>query len=68
VSLLALNRIRLADGHSTSLVVELLAWLFRTLGDATRLRLLELLLEEGELHQMELVQRLGATQAGSRST
>ncbi|HSH59876.1 MAG TPA: metalloregulator ArsR/SmtB family transcription factor [Acidimicrobiales bacterium] len=42
---------------------ELLARLFRALGDATRLRLLELLLEEGELHQMELVRRLGATQA-----
>ncbi len=41
---------------------ELLARLFRALGDATRLRLLELLLEEGELHQMELVRRLGATQ------
>jgi len=36
---------------------ELLARLFRALGDATRPRLLELLLEEGELHQMELVQR-----------
>lgn len=42
---------------------ELLARLFRTLGDATRLRILELLLEEGELHQMEIVRRLGATQA-----
>ncbi len=42
---------------------ELLARLFRALGDATRLRILELLLEEGELHQMELVRRLGATQA-----
>ncbi|MDP1804614.1 MAG: metalloregulator ArsR/SmtB family transcription factor, partial [Acidimicrobiales bacterium] len=41
---------------------ELLARLFRALGDATRLRVLELLLEEGELHQMELVRRLGATQ------
>ena len=41
---------------------ELLARLFRALGDATRLRLLELLLKEGELHQMELVRRLGATQ------
>ncbi|HUR17991.1 MAG TPA: metalloregulator ArsR/SmtB family transcription factor [Acidimicrobiales bacterium] len=41
---------------------ELLARLFRALGDATRLRILELLLEEGELHQMELVRRLGATQ------
>lgn len=42
---------------------ELLARLFRTLGDATRLRILELLLEESELHQMEIVRRLGATQA-----
>ncbi len=41
---------------------ELSARLFRALGDATRLRVLELLLEEGELHQMELVRRLGATQ------
>lgn len=41
---------------------ELLARLFRALGDATRLRALELLMEEGELHQMELVRRLGATQ------
>lgn len=42
---------------------ELSARLFRALGDATRLRLLEVLLAEGELHQMELVRRLGATQA-----
>jgi DNA-binding transcriptional ArsR family regulator len=42
---------------------ELLARLFRTLGDATRLRVLELLLEEGELHQMEIVRRLAASQA-----
>ena len=41
---------------------ELLARLFRALGDATRLRVLELLLEQGELHQMELVRRLGVTQ------
>lgn len=41
---------------------ELLARLFRALGDVTRLRVVELLLEEGELHQMELVRRLGATQ------
>jgi len=41
---------------------ELLARLFRALGDATRLRVLDLLLEEGELHQMELVRRLGASQ------
>lgn len=40
-----------------------MARLFRALGDATRLRIIELLLEEGELHQMEIVRRLGATQA-----
>ncbi len=42
---------------------ELLARLFRALGDATRLRILELLLQQGELHQMDIVRRLGATQA-----
>ncbi len=42
---------------------ELVARLFRALGDATRLRIIELLLEEGELHQMEIVRRLGASQA-----
>lgn len=42
---------------------ELIARMFRTLGDSTRLRILELLIEEGELHQMELVRRLGASQA-----
>lgn len=41
---------------------ELVARLFRTLGDATRLRIVELLIEEGELHQMEIVRRLGASQ------
>lgn len=42
---------------------ELLARLFRALGDATRLRMLELLLDDGELHQAEIVRRLGASQA-----
>ncbi len=42
--------------------IELLARLFRALGDATRLRILELLLETGDLHQMEIVRRLGLTQ------
>lgn len=42
---------------------ELMARLFRVLGEANRLRILELLIEEGELHQMELVRRLGATQS-----
>ena len=41
---------------------ELLARLFRALGDATRLRILELLLEGGELHQAEIARRLGASQ------
>lgn len=42
---------------------ELAARLFRVLGDATRLRILRLLLERGELHQAELVRILGATQS-----
>ncbi|MGH7426881.1 MAG: ArsR/SmtB family transcription factor [Candidatus Methylomirabilaceae bacterium] len=42
---------------------ELVARLFRVLGDATRIRIVELLVEEGELHQMEIVRRTGATQA-----
>ena len=41
---------------------ELVARMFRTLGDATRLRIVELLIEEGELYQMEIVRRLGASQ------
>lgn len=41
---------------------EVLARLFRVLGDGTRLRILQRLLDEGELHQAEIVRRLGATQ------
>lgn len=41
---------------------ELLARVFRTLGDATRLRLLETLLDRGEAIQSELVEALGAPQ------
>lgn len=41
---------------------ELLARVFRTLGDATRLRLLEVLFERGEANQRELVQAVGAPQ------
>lgn len=55
-SIIELEPIPLAD-------TELVARLFRALGDSTRLRILELLLEEGELHQMEMVRRTGATQA-----
>jgi len=55
-SIIELESIPLADA-------ELTARLFRTLGDSTRLRILELLLDEGEMHQMEIVRRLGATQA-----
>lgn len=42
---------------------ELVARLFRALGEATRLRILDLLIRDGELHQMEIVRRLGASQA-----
>lgn len=41
---------------------ELLARVFRTLGDATRLRLLETLLDRGETTQTELVEAVGAPQ------
>lgn len=41
---------------------ELLARVFRTLGDATRLRLLEALLEHGEATQGELVEAVAAPQ------
>ena len=42
---------------------ELVARMFRTLGDATRLAIVELLISEGELYQVEIVERLGASQA-----
>ena len=42
---------------------ELLARLFRALGEASRLRILALLLAGGELHQAEIVRRLGLSQA-----
>ncbi len=41
---------------------ELLARLFRTLGEVNRLRILELLLHAGELHQADIVRILGLTQ------
>lgn len=41
---------------------ELLARVFRTLGDATRLRLLETLLEVSKATQSELVEAVGAPQ------
>jgi len=55
-AIVELKPIALADS-------ELLARLFRALGDATRLRILDLLVEDGELHQAEIVRRLGAVQA-----
>lgn len=42
---------------------ELVARLFRALGEVTRLRILQLLMAEGELHQMAIVRRIGASQA-----
>lgn len=41
---------------------ELLARVFRTLGDATRLRLLDALIADGDATQSELVQTVGASQ------
>lgn len=51
-------------GHDAGVLAdaELLARLFRAMGDATRLRVLELLLDHGELHQAEIVRRLGVGQ------
>lgn len=42
---------------------ELLARVFRTLGDPTRLRMVELLLEDGELTQSNLVALVGVSQS-----
>ena len=42
---------------------ELLARVFRVLGESSRLRMLELLLTEGEMTQTELLTRLGITQS-----
>lgn len=42
---------------------ELLARVFRTLGDPTRLRILEYLLENGTTSQIEMVEKLGASQS-----
>ena len=61
---MAIGRPTIVEAEPVPLTdTELLARLFRALGDATRLRVLELLLVEGELHQMEIVRRLDATQA-----
>lgn len=43
--------------------IELLARLFRALGEASRLRILQLLVSTGELHQAEIVRLLGLSQA-----
>lgn len=42
---------------------ELLARVFRTLGDATRLQLLEVLLKVGQATQSELLERVDASQS-----
>lgn len=61
---MAIGRPAIVEAEPIQLAdTELVARLFRALGDATRIRILELLAEEGELHQMEIVRRLGATQA-----
>lgn len=57
---LATSPFTLADAPSRT---ELLAKYFRGLGDPTRLRILRLLDDAGELSAGELVQRLGLPQA-----
>lgn len=44
-------------------LLEHVAERFRVLGDATRLSILRLLLDEGEMNVGEIVERLGASQA-----
>ncbi len=41
---------------------EVVARMFRTLTDATHLRIVELLIDEDELHQIDIVRRLRASQ------
>jgi DNA-binding transcriptional ArsR family regulator len=60
IGVLASAPFRLSDVPSES---ELVAKYFRGLGDPTRLRVLELLADAGELSAGELVQRLGLAQA-----
>jgi ArsR family transcriptional regulator, cadmium/lead-responsive transcriptional repressor len=42
---------------------ELLARVFRTLSDPSRLRMLELLVEQGEMTQSELIDQVGVVQS-----
>lgn len=53
----------IAAGAAPLSRTELAARLFRVLGEATRLRILRLLIARGELHQAELVRRLDASQS-----
>jgi len=48
--------------HTLEVPSELLARFFHTLADPTRLRILELLARDGELHVSALVERLGQPQ------
>lgn len=53
----------MTDGTEELPEHELIARVFRTLGDATRLRLLDALSEGGSATQSELMARVGATQS-----
>lgn len=53
----------MTDGPEQLPEHELLARVFRALGDATRLRLLDVLSEGGGATQSELMARVGATQS-----
>lgn len=60
---MTLGRAQIVEAEPIPLAgTELLARLFRALGDTTRLRILELLVEAGELHQAEIVRALGLSQ------
>lgn len=58
------GRPAIIEQRPASLVdTELVARVFRVLGERSRLAILELLLADGELHQAEVIRRLGLSQA-----
>lgn len=59
----SLGRAPIMETETQLTDTELLARLFRVLGDASRLRILGLLAGAGELHQTEIVRVLGLSQA-----
>lgn len=62
--LTSVGRARIVEPEAVPLAdTELLARLFRAVGDASRVRIVGLLVEVGELHQADIVRLLGLSQA-----